>query len=181
MATPKKSSTAIRALLVILGVVALVVGFLAWFYPDIFFYSLIFIFGITLTILGILRLATAFPKEQPSNTRKINAAIGVGALILGVLVLVFPEFAGITAVVLLSIGFMIWGIGLVAVQGIASEAGMGMKILSIILGIIVIALSVVMIFYPEVGGFTYVFFASLAFMMIGIEAMAVGIAGVPLE
>jgi len=169
-----------RALMTILGIMALVIGFLAWLYLKVFFFSMILLFGIILTIAGILRLATFLFSGLSNNAKRINAAIGIGALILGILVLVFPEVAGITSILLLAIGFLIWGIGLISF-GVVGGSDSIMKILNIIFGVLVVACSVIMMIDPTFGGFTFVFFASLALIFVGIEALAVGIIGKPSE
>ena len=173
-----KQSMAGRALMVILGIIALAVGFLAWVYPDVFFFSLIILFGAMLTIVGILRLLTGISSGLSSYAQKINMAIGIGALILGILVLVFPEIAGLTSVILLGIGFLIWGIGLLSL-GIVADASTIVKILSALFGILVIAFSLIMIVEPTLGGLTFVFFASINLIFMGIDALVAGIVGVP--
>jgi uncharacterized membrane protein HdeD (DUF308 family) len=93
---------------------------------------------------------------------------------------VFPEVAGITSILLLAIGFLIWGIGLISF-GVVGGSDSIMKILNIIFGVLVVACSVIMMIDPTFGGFTFVFFASLALIFVGIEALAVGIIGMPSE
>jgi uncharacterized membrane protein HdeD (DUF308 family) len=174
--TTTKQSGGLRALEIILGIIALIVGFGAIFFPGVFFVTLIVLFGIAMIAIGIIKLATALPKDAEPTSRKVNAGIGIAALIIGILVLVFPYVASVSLVVILSIGFMIWGVGLM-VKGLVGTSGTGMKILEFLFGILVLSMAILMIFYPEVGIYTYTFFAAIAFMMIGIEALAVGIAG----
>jgi uncharacterized membrane protein HdeD (DUF308 family) len=71
---------------------------------------------------------------------------------------------------------MIWGVGLM-VKAFVGPSGTGMKILEFLFGILVLAMSILIIVEPWVGIWTVTFFAAIAFMMIGIEALAVGIAG----
>lgn len=169
-----------RALMIILGILTLAIGFLAWIYPEAFFFGVIILFGIILTIAGILRLLTGIFAGLSSNAQKVNVATGIGALILGILVLVFPEVAGITTIILLGIGFLIWGIGLLSF-GVVADADMVVKIISALFGILVIVCSMLMILDITFGGLTAVIFASLGLIFMGIEALAIGIVGVPAE
>jgi len=179
MSTPStttKQSGGLRALEIILGIIALVVGFGAIFFPGAFFVSLIVLFGIAMIAIGILKVATAIPKDAEPTSRKINAAMGIAALVIGILVLVAPYVASVTLIVILSIGFMIWGVGLM-VKAFVGPSGTGMKILEFLFGILVLSMSILIIIEPWVGIWTVTFFAAIAFMMIGIQALAVGIAG----
>lgn len=173
-------SMAGRALMIILGILALAIGFLAWIYPSVFFFSLIILFGIILVIAGILRLLTGIASGLSSNAQKVNVAFGLGTLILGILVLVLPEFAGITSIILIGIGFLIWGIGLLSF-GLVADADMVVKIISALFGVLVIVVSMLMILDPTFGGLTFVIFASLGLIFMGIEALVIGILGVPVE
>jgi uncharacterized membrane protein HdeD (DUF308 family) len=75
MAENANEFMASRALMTILGIMALVIGFLAWLYLTVFFFSMILLFGMILTIAGILRLATSLFSGLSNNAKRINVAI----------------------------------------------------------------------------------------------------------
>ena len=171
------ASGAYRALEIILGIVALAIGILALVFPEGVIVTIAVLFGIALFVIGILRLATSFSSDLPSSARSANAVIGIIALILGLLILFFPTFAGLSLVILLGIGLFIYGIGRLAVGSVASNMSGGLRALVIIFGIIVAVFGLLIIFVPAVGVFTYAFFVSIAFLLIGIDSLAAGITG----
>lgn len=175
-----KPSSGYRAIEIVLGLVALAVGVLALFFPTAVVVTLVVLFGLALLIIGFLRLATSFSSHLPSSARTTNAVIGILSMIVALVILVFPLFATVSLVVLVGIGLLIYGIGRILVGGAAGNLSAGLRALVILLGIIVVVFAVMVIFFPVVGIYTYAFFVSLSFILIGIDSLASGIAGVPL-
>lgn len=50
----------------------------------------------------------------------------------------------------------------------------------IVLGVFLVIFAGIIIAEPIIGVYTYAFFASLAFLVIGVDSLAAGIAGIPL-
>jgi uncharacterized membrane protein HdeD (DUF308 family) len=179
--TKAKVSGTYRAMEIVLGVVALTIGFLALVYPAVFIVSLVVLFGLALMVIGILRLATILPSKELSGTaRKTNAVIGVAAVAIAAITLVFPVLATEALVILIGLGLLIYGVGRMLIGGAARRLNSGFRGLMVILGILVVAFSIVVIFFPVIGVYTYAFFIAIEFMLIGIDSLASGIAGVPL-
>jgi uncharacterized membrane protein HdeD (DUF308 family) len=53
-----------------------------------------------------------------------------------------------------------------------------MRALLAVFGILVAIFGLIVIFYPTIGVYTYGFFVSIGFILIGIESLALGITGV---
>jgi uncharacterized membrane protein HdeD (DUF308 family) len=175
-----KPSGTYRALEIVLGLVALAVGFLALAFPQFVVVTLMVLFGIALLLVGILRLATAYSPHFYGSTRGTNAAIGILAIILALIILLFPTFATVSVVVLIGIGLFIYGIGRIVVGGAATNLPGGLRGLLILVGVLVALFGLIIIFVPAVGILTYAFFVSLAFILIGIDSLASGIVGAPI-
>ena len=170
-------SGAYRAIEIILGLVALIVGVLALFFPTAVVVTLVVFFGIALLIIGVLRLATAASSGWlASSTRKTNAAIGILAIIIGIIILFVPLFVTEVLVILIGFGLLIYGIGRIA-AGVAGHMNGGLRALLILVGILIVVFSLIVIFFPIVGIITYAFFVSITFILIGIESLASGILG----
>lgn len=173
-----KTSGAYRALEIILGLIALAIGILALVFPQAVVVTLVIFFGIALVIIGILRLATSASSNWGTgSTRTANAVIGLIALIIGLVILFVPLFATDVLVILIGIGLLVYGIGRIAVGGADRHLSGGFRALLIVVGLLVVAFALIVIFFPIVGIYTYAFFVSIAFILIGIESIAAGIVG----
>ena len=175
-----KTSGAYRALEIILGLIALAIGVLALVFPTAVVVTLVVFFGIALVIIGILRLATSASSNWAGSTRTANAVIGLIALIIGLVILFVPFFATDVLVILIGIGLLVYGIGRIAVGGADRHLSGGLRGLLVIVGLLIVAFALIIIFFPVVGIYTYAFFVSIAFILIGIESIAAGIVGTTL-
>lgn len=174
------TSGAYRAVEIILGAAALIIGVLALAFPVATVVSIVFFFGIALFAIGILRLATGASADWlPGASRKTNISIGILAIIIGLVIMFVPFFS--TEIIIIMIGFalLIYGIGRIIVGSSAHMNG-GLRALLIIFGVMVAVFGLIVIIFPVVGAFTYAFFVSLAFIVIGIDALASGISGTSL-
>ncbi len=176
-----QTSGAYRAIEIVLGLVALAVGVLALFFPTAVVVTLVVLFGIALLTIGVLRLATAASSDWLApSTRKTNSITGVLAIIFGAIILFAPFFATEVLVILIGLGLLFYGVGRVVVGGVAGNLSGGLRALLILIGILVVVFSLIVIFFPLVGIYTYAFFVSITFILIGIESLASGVAGAPL-
>ena len=174
--TTQKVSGSYRALEIILGIIALAIGILALVFPTGIIVTIVVLFGIALLLIGIFRVATAASHRLPPGARGANAAIGILAIVFGILILVAPYFATLAVAILLGIALLIYGAGRIAVGASAPMSG-GMRALLILLGLLVLILGIIIIFFPAIGVYTYAFFVSIAFLLIGIDAIASGLSG----
>ncbi len=168
-------STAHRALEILLGIAALAIGVLALVFPAAVVVTLVVFFGIGLLVIGVLRLATAATFDLPGPARTSNAVIGILAIVVSLLILVFPGFATVSFVVLIGIGILIYGVGRIIVGGVASRLPSGLRGLVVAFGILVAFFGIVVIVFPVVGVLTYAFFVSLAMLLIGVDSIATGL------
>ena len=176
-----KTSGAYRAIEIILGLVALAVGALALIFPAGVVVTIVVLFGIALLVIGVLRLATAASSDWLApTTRKTNSIIGILAIIFGAIILFAPFFATTAVVILIGLGLLFYGVGRIVVGGAASNLSGGLRALLVLAGILIVVFSLIVIFFPVVGIYTYAFFVSIAFILIGIDSLASGIVGAPL-
>lgn len=176
-----KSSGAYRAVEIVLGIIALAVGLLALFFPTAVVVTLVVLFGIALLAIGILKIASALTMGSAyGSSRTTNAIIGLVALIIGIVILFFPFFATATIVILIGFGFLVYGLGRLVIGGAASNLSGGLRALMILFGLLVAIFGIIIILFPAIGVYTYAFFVSLALILIGIDAIASGAAGLPI-
>jgi uncharacterized membrane protein HdeD (DUF308 family) len=172
--SPAKASRSYRAIEIILGLIALIIGVLALFFPTAVVVTLVVLFGIALMSIGILRLAISVSSKWLQGVaRKTNTLISILAIVIGAIMLFFPLLAAATLVILIGLGLLIYGIGRI-VAGITSRSLTGsLRGLLIIAGFIILSFALIVIFFPI---YSYALFASLSFILIGIESLASGIA-----
>ncbi len=72
---------------------------------------------------------------------------------------------------------LIYGIGRMAVGVAGRVLSGGLRAAFIVLGLLVVVFALIVIFFPVVGVYTYAFFVSISFLLIGIDRIAAGIAG----
>ena len=117
------------------GLIAIGVGILAWSRPDVFWASLVLVFGVYAIVDWVFAIVAA--KQGETRDRAIHVFEGVLGVAVGILVFLYPDQAG-TAIVLV-IGLWTAATGVVEIvsavrhrREIANEGGS----LSIILGAI---------------------------------------------
>lgn len=171
-------SGAYRALEIILGIVAIAVSVLTLIYPALAITTIVFLFGIALIIIGFLRLGTAaFSHGLPDSARAANIVIGILAVIIAAVVLLYPGLATVTLVFLLAVALLIYGVGRIAVGGVAGNLSGWLRALLIVMGILMMVFAVLVIIFPAIGIVTLAIFVSLGFLFLGIDSLATGIAG----
>ncbi len=175
-----KSSGPYRALEILLGIVALAVGVLALIFPAGIVVTVLVLFGIALFVIGVLRMATAYSSHLPKSARATNVVIGALAIIVGLIIWIFPTFALVSFAVLLGIGLLIYGVGRIVVGSAATNLSNGLRGIIIFFGIMVAAFAVLVIIFPVIGVLTYAFFVSISFILIGIDSLVSGISNVQL-
>lgn len=176
-----KVSSYYRASEIALGIVALAVSFLALFFPAGFIVTLVVLFGMGLMFIGIFSLASVVsPKGVSDRTRKINAIIGVSAVIIAAITLVFPGLATAVLVVLIGLGMLVFGVGRIITGVTARQPKVRFKVLFVLSGGVVVIFSIVTMFSPIFGVYIYAYFISITFMLIGVISLVSGIIGAPL-
>lgn len=114
----KYLSDGVRALNFGIGLVAIVLGLVAMFYPNLTQQVLIYILSFVLLLNGVARLVIGgFGRAFPKWLRGFFAIVGILTIILAVVVFVYSEFGFLALVLMLSFTFMFNGIARI-IQGI---------------------------------------------------------------
>jgi uncharacterized membrane protein HdeD (DUF308 family) len=114
----KYLSDGVRALNFGIGLVAIVLGLVAMFYPNLTQQMLIYILSFVLLLNGVARLVIGgFGRAFPKWLRGFFAIVGILTIILAVVVFVYSEFGFLALVLMLSFTFMFNGITRI-IQGI---------------------------------------------------------------
>lgn len=174
-----KASSGLRIIEILLGLIALVIGVLVLVYPGMTTATIIILLAIALLIIGLFRFFWGFGARNVSGSARSTAIlIGIVAVIIAVLILVFPVFATGTAVILIDIGILVYAIGRIAIGlSAGGNESMGLRSLQIIAGVFLLIIGTVVLIYPGLGAAFLGFLLGIAFLIIGFEGIAAGIVG----
>ena len=137
------------------------------------------VFSIILLVIGIERIAIGIINPRSGRSRLVN--IGIGLLIIGVSIVLmqFPIFTLAILILLGAIALLLSGISRI-VHGIRGGTAGRSKALQIGVGILSIGISILVMMHPVNFGLPLLgVIISIAFLVSGIEMMAVGITGRP--
>jgi uncharacterized membrane protein HdeD (DUF308 family) len=149
------------------GLVAILFGLAALFWPGLVLTVLIVLFGLYALIDGILAIIAAFRSSGRGGRRPLLLLEGVIGILFGILALFLPGFTALTLVYVVAFWVILSGIARIAMaialrRQIENEWSIALSgVLSVILGI-------VLVFLPGAGLLAYTW-------LIGILALAVGI------
>ena len=177
------SPTWLRVLAIILGILGLVAGILVLFFPGVGIFTLIIVMAVGLLFLGITRLGVSIAEPGlPGWLRALGIVVGILALILWILVLVFPGFGAPLLIAFLAVGLIFHGIDRLSVDGMNQDAPGWSRGLAIVAGVLLLIFGILVIVFPAgIGLFTAVVFLSIALIIGGLSAIASGVAGVPMS
>jgi uncharacterized membrane protein HdeD (DUF308 family) len=172
----------LRALYIIMGLVAVVLGIAVLLMPNVAIDTLIFLLYFALLFIGMGRiLIGALFKRLPRGLRIISIIGGLVLLGLSIMVLAYqyPYFATAVLVSLLALGLLVHGITRVIIGATAKILANWVRGLLVAGGILNIILSIVVLAYPDVGLLTLTFLLSIGLTWSGIDAIIAGAEGAP--
>ena len=150
------------------GLVAILFGLAALFWPGLILAVLIVLFGLYALVDGVFAIIAAFRSSGHGMRRPLLLIEGVIGILFGILALFWPGLTALTLVYIVAFWVILSGIARIVMavmlrREIENEWSIALSgVLSVILGI-------VLLFLPGAGLLAYVW-------LIGILALAVGIA-----
>ena len=159
-----------RSMLVITGVVSLLAGLLAIFYPGPSLLVLAVITGFNLVVIGVLGLVDLAIGDRDEKGLEGGVLVYATALIAGVLVMRRPGDSVLALVLVFGVWFVVAGIvGLIGVAGGGGDRGaraLG-AVAEATLGIVILSL-------PDVSVKTLAVLAGISFVVHGIVLIVRG-------
>ncbi len=104
--------------------------------------------------------------KQPGWLRGLEVATGLVSLVLGVLVLIYPDWGVSTLVVLLSFGLIFAGIRSISLAGYGSLSTV-LRVVSVIAGVFSLITALLALVYPSYGVLTLLYLVSLGLLAYG--------------
>ncbi|HUU74602.1 MAG TPA: DUF308 domain-containing protein [Methanoregulaceae archaeon] len=113
----KNLTTGIRILMIIVGILAVAIGFYAIAYPLVGAITMVYFFAFAMLFLGFDRLAlagTAGAAEEANWLKYLSIIVGVFSIIISFVILLYPGFGLALIFVLISLQLFLLGIELIA-------------------------------------------------------------------
>lgn len=152
-------------LMLVRGIIAIALGATALFWPEITISVLFMIFGIFIIIDGVVALGIALFARRTAWGGSVFQ--GIAGIVIGVLVLRFPETAAALIVVLLALWALVIGLFQVVLALRLRGAGAGSWIWALVSGLVTTLLGLYLLINPQIG-------AQLLAMALGAFAILSG-------
>ena len=165
--TTTRSPGWVRALEIILGIIALVLGVYVLIYPGVAVATLVFLLAIALIIIAIRDFITAFSRGIAGWQRVLNFIVALIAIALAGYVLAYPGLGALTLAFFLGLALIFAGIAS-ASRGTGGSAAAG--IIAIILGFVVVI-------FPGLGLALAWILLAVGLIILGLEAIVGGATG----
>ncbi|MGD9531600.1 HdeD family acid-resistance protein [Pseudonocardia sp.] len=152
------------------GVLTVIAGILAVFWPAVTAVVLAVVFGIQLFILGIFRIVAAFAVPDTSTSTKIiGVLIGILAIIAGVICLRSPVGTAVILAIVVGAFWLVTGV----MELIAGIAGRGerSRTWAIVSGIIGIIAGIIVLANPVISAVTLAWVLGLFLIVHGVIAI----------
>lgn len=146
MTTTHESRIRIWPTIALLGVIDLVIGIAALAWPGPTLKVAVFLFGIQLLMLGVLRIVGSLSQVEAEG-RWLSALVGILAVVAGLLVMREPLRSLEILVALLGIFWVIWGI-IELLRSFAAEPGLRMA--TFFEGVFTVVVGGVLLAWPDI-------------------------------
>ncbi len=172
-----ESSMGMRALYIIFGLLAIILGILVFVYPGLGFAIILTLFGVGLLFVAIFAIVMAAQGEYPTWLRALGLIIGLLVIGLVIAIIVVPNLGLFLQILLVGLGLILLGIQAIAFPGTDKNLAGWARGLSIVLGIIAVILGIVMIISFDVGEAVLIIYLGLGLFVVGIGAVVSGASG----
>jgi uncharacterized membrane protein HdeD (DUF308 family) len=172
-----ESTPWLRMLQIVLGglCITLSLVILAYIGPAIL--TTILILSVILLVVGIERISVGIAMRSPRGSSLANIILGLAVIAFSIVLMQFPIFTSAVLVILAAVALLLSGIARI-VHGISNQTSRSSRAFLIGVGVISIAVSILIIAHPISFGLVLLgIIISIAFLISGIEMMALGISG----
>jgi uncharacterized membrane protein HdeD (DUF308 family) len=168
----------LRAFDVIFGLIAVVLSVVVLAYQELAILTLIFILSIVLLITGIARILTGiFAKYLFDGIRALNFGVGMVAMVLSIVAILYPNLTTQVLIYILSIVLLLNGVTRLVIGGFARAFPKWLRGFFVVVGLLTIILSVVVFVSSAFGLLALVLMLSFTFMFNGIARIIQGVTG----
>jgi uncharacterized membrane protein HdeD (DUF308 family) len=157
-------------LAVVMGVVSVILGLLAMFYPGATIVTIAIFFAAWLFVSGVYEVITSFTHDGDTGSRVLHAIIGVLSVIVGFALLRTPFQSVEVFIFVLGIFWLVQGI-MSFVAAFAQKEGRNWRIIMGLLGVLA---GIVILTYPITSAVTLAFIGGIWLVVLGILQVVAG-------
>lgn len=154
----------------LVGIIFIIASIFILKNPETAILTLTISFGIIAIARGIMLIvAYSSVKELTTLKLKISLTIGILFVIIGIVLLAWPEFAARAFAYLVAVGFIADAFNNLINSSFVRPAGRGMFSLWIICSILLLVSGILLLLNPKVFGLTVTWFVGLSLIISGID------------
>lgn len=167
----------LRGLEVVTGFLSVVLGVLVLVFPDWGVSTLVVLLSFGLVFVGVRSISLVGYGSLPKALRAVSVITGILSLIFALLVFIFPDFAVLTLLILVSAGLVTYGFGRIFVASTLRTTSSWHRGMMVVVGVIDIILSIFVLVLPGLALLTLAFILALALIVSGAEMIVSGAIG----
>ena len=168
----------LRAFDIVFGLIAVILSVVVLAYQELAILTMILVLSIALLVIGIARIfGGIFAKYLSDGIRAFNVGIGMVAVALGIVTLVYTDLTTQVLIYIISFALLINGVARLLIGGFAKAFPKWLRGFFAVVGVLTIVLSVVVFVSSEFGFLALVLMLSFTFMFNGIARIVQGIMG----
>ncbi len=161
-------------MLVVRGLLLLVFGFIAIFWPGLTAYAFLVAFAIYVILAGVINVVTSLTGVGRMSLWFLELVLGVFQVGIGIYAIRQPGVTLATLIVLVGLTFVVRGIFEI-VSAFTDESNSNTKALTTVAGILSLATGVVVWFYPAASGLAFVWIIGAYALISGPVLIALGL------
>jgi len=167
----------LRGVEVATGFLAALAGVLVLASPGLGFTTLVVLLSIGLIFAAVRAISLVGHSRLSKGMRALSGIAGFLSLVLALIVLLFPGYAALTLVLLLSWGLLLYGFSRILLAYSLKATAGWLRGLIATVGVLDVVLSAVVIAVPGVALLTLTFLLSLVLLVSGVEILISGVVG----
>jgi uncharacterized membrane protein HdeD (DUF308 family) len=164
--------------LVLRGVVAVLFGIAAVFWPGLTLLTLLYLFSAFLLVTGLFELVVGIGRLGRAGTsiftRILTPILGLVEIGVGVYLLRHPHVTFATFILLIGFTLIIRGVFEV-VEGLFQEGPSGYRVVMVLIGLIAALAGIIVLFQPAASGVAFVWILGIYALVIGALQIAAAV------
>jgi len=167
----------LRGFEVVTGLLSVVLGVLVFVFPGWGVSTLVVLLSFGLIFVGVRSISLVGYGSFPKWLRAVSVITGILSLIFALLVLIFPGFAVLTLLILVSTGLVVYGVGRIFLAYALRNAVSWLRGMIVAVGVVDIILSILVLVLPGLALLTLAVILAAVLVVSGIEMIISGAIG----